>query len=328
MGGKSQNPASPDPYATASAQTQTNKDTAAYNMALSHINSYTPTGSHTYTNQGNDPNTGAPLYSEATTLSPEQQALYNSNTSNQLNQSGFAGHALDAARGAYQPLNVGNTQQTQDALYKQNTQYLDPQFAREQSGMDAKLAAQGITPGSEAYKNATAQFGEQKNQAYDAARTGAITGATAQQGQNIQQGIALQNQPLNYYNSLMSGTQGTVPQFSGAQPSSAQPSNVSGNVQQAYQNNVANTSAQNASANSTTSTIGSLLAAWLSDERLKRDIEQVGSLPSGLPIYKYKYLWSDEEHIGVMAQEAQALFPDAVAAGESGYLMVNYDAIA
>lgn len=328
IGGKSQNPASPDPYATAAAQTQSNRDTAAFNTALARTNSYTPTGSHTYQITGTDPQTGAPIYSESTTLSPEQQALYNSNTSNQLNQSGFAGNALDSARSAYKPLSVADTQGTQDALYHQNTMYLDPQFAREQQGLDAKLAAQGITPGSEAYKNATAQFGETKNQAYDSARTSAITGATQQRGQNIQQDIALQNQPLNYYNSLMSGSQGTVPQFSGANPGQAAPTDVAGNVNSAYQGNVANASAQNAAANSTTSTIGSLLAAWLSDERLKRDIKRVGQLPSGLPVYKYKYLWSDEEHIGVMAQEAQEMFPDAVQAGESGYLMVNHHALA
>ena len=70
-------------------------------------------------------------------------------------------------------------QQTQDALYKANTQYLDPQFAQSQSKMESQLANQGITRGSEAYNNAMLNFNNQKQQAYESARNQAISGATA-----------------------------------------------------------------------------------------------------------------------------------------------------
>jgi hypothetical protein len=70
-------------------------------------------------------------------------------------------------------------QQTQDALYKANTQYLDPQFAQSQSKMESQLANQGITRGSEAYNNAMLNFNNQKQQAYDSARNQAIAGSTA-----------------------------------------------------------------------------------------------------------------------------------------------------
>jgi len=65
-------------------------------------------------------------------------------------------------------------------------------------------------------------------------------------------------------------------------------------------------------------------AATASDVRLKRDIERIGALPSGLPVYTFLYLWSDEQHVGVMAQEALAVVPDAVIEGDDGYLMVDY----
>lgn len=64
-----------------------------------------------------------------------------------------------------------------------------------------------------------------------------------------------------------------------------------------------------------------------SDIRLKRDIKQIDTLPSGLPVYRFKYIWSDEEHVGVMAQEALEYTPLAVARHPSGYLMVDYSAI-
>ena len=49
-----------------------------------------------------------------------------------------------------------------------------------------------------------------------------------------------------------------------------------------------------------------------SDIRLKTNIERIGTLPSGLPVYSYNYAWSPKQHIGVMAQEALLLFPEAV----------------
>jgi len=62
----------------------------------------------------------------------------------------------------------------------------------------------------------------------------------------------------------------------------------------------------------------------VSDIRLKRDIVELGQLPSGLHLYRYRYLWSDTAYVGVMAQEVAAAMPDAVVAGEDGYLRVDY----
>jgi hypothetical protein len=70
-------------------------------------------------------------------------------------------------------------QQTSDALYKANTQYLDPQFNQQQQQLESKLANQGITRGSEAYNNAMLNFNNQKQQAYESARNNAISGATS-----------------------------------------------------------------------------------------------------------------------------------------------------
>lgn len=64
-----------------------------------------------------------------------------------------------------------------------------------------------------------------------------------------------------------------------------------------------------------------------SDIRLKRDIERTGTLPSGLPTYRFKYLWSDQEYEGVMAQEAMELFPSAVLVDNNGFLAVDYSQI-
>jgi hypothetical protein len=62
----------------------------------------------------------------------------------------------------------------------------------------------------------------------------------------------------------------------------------------------------------------------ISDMRLKRDVTRVGSLPNGLSLYRYRYLWSDTAFVGVMAQEVAETGPDAVKPGPSGYLRVDY----
>lgn len=84
-------------------------------------------------------------------------------------------------------LNPGQLQQqAADTAYQSATRYLDPQFQRQQSGLESQLANQGITRGSEAWNNAMNQFGENKNQAYDQARSQAYT-----------QGLGGANQALN-----------------------------------------------------------------------------------------------------------------------------------
>jgi len=62
----------------------------------------------------------------------------------------------------------------------------------------------------------------------------------------------------------------------------------------------------------------------LSDIRLKRDIAEVGHLDNGLGLYSYRYWWSDQVYVGVMAQEVAQVVPDAVMMAPDGYLRVNY----
>src|ERR1700733_152847 len=61
-----------------------------------------------------------------------------------------------------------------------------------------------------------------------------------------------------------------------------------------------------------------------SDIRLKRDITQVGRLPDGIGLYRYRYLSGDTTYVGVMAQEVEPIAPDAVVRAANGYLRVDY----
>jgi len=61
-----------------------------------------------------------------------------------------------------------------------------------------------------------------------------------------------------------------------------------------------------------------------SDIRLKHDIFALRQLENGLGLYRYRYLWSDQVYVGVMAQEVERIVPDAVVRGPDGYLRVDY----
>jgi hypothetical protein len=62
-----------------------------------------------------------------------------------------------------------------------------------------------------------------------------------------------------------------------------------------------------------------------SDINAKHDIMLLGRLDNGLGFYRYSYNGSDKAYVGVMAQEVQAVMPDAVVRGTDGYLRVFYD---
>jgi hypothetical protein len=62
-----------------------------------------------------------------------------------------------------------------------------------------------------------------------------------------------------------------------------------------------------------------------SDLLLKRDVTLLGHLDNGLGYYSFSYLGSDKTYVGVIAQEVQAVRPDAVTRGRDGYLRVYYD---
>jgi hypothetical protein len=62
-----------------------------------------------------------------------------------------------------------------------------------------------------------------------------------------------------------------------------------------------------------------------SDIALKHDIILLGRLDNGLGFYRFAYDGSSKPYVGVMAQEVQAIRPDAVVRGPDGYLRVFYD---
>ncbi len=64
----------------------------------------------------------------------------------------------------------------------------------------------------------------------------------------------------------------------------------------------------------------------ISDSRLKRDIQLLATLPDGMNIYAFKYLWSDMVYVGLMAQDLldNPAWRGAVVTQANGFYAVNY----
>jgi hypothetical protein len=361
-------PTPPDPYTTANAMQQYGQNTAAYNAALNRYNVTTPYGSQTWSVNGGgggsavsptagfgfgsgsrkgvqpigsgSPTGGAPQYSETVSLAPAQQQLLNSQNAQNLALSGGAMNGLtnsinqNASGGV--PDFASSRKQAQDALYQNESQYLDPQFQQQGTLLASQLANEGVTPGTEAYDNAMKNFNLAKQSAYSNAQNQAISGATQQEGANIQNWSQLQNQPINELAALRSNTQIQSPNFQQPGSTNMQAPDVGQYINNAYQGQLAGYNAQQQSNNAMTGGLFGLggavagalpWASWLSDARTKKDVKRIGKTKAGLPIYEFTYLGSDEPQIGVMAQEALEKQPNAVVVGDDGYLRVNYSQV-
>ncbi len=242
-------------------------DTAAYNKAVSDYmvaggfsadTPYHPIPGDPLSSPLQSNYTTNPTVNQTISLSPEQQQLYNQNTQQSIGLSNLAGNlqnkvgeAMNVPSATSADFNT-EAQKASDAYYKQQTQYLDPQFSQGQEQLNASLANQGLTPGSEAYKNAELNFGNQKQQAYSNAQENAILQGPQNAQQLFSLSSAAQMQPLNEFNALRSQSQATLPTFGQANQVSAAPTNTAAITQQAYQNSLNPYNAQIAANNQTT----------------------------------------------------------------------------
>ncbi len=317
-------PKAPDPAATAAAQGQWNSFTAQQTQAMNMVNQNSPWGSLTNTQSGTttiiDPN-GKPIqvpqYTQNVTLSPTQQAIFDKGQQTELSlanianeQVGKVGEILDT------PFQFDN-QAAADWAYDLGASRLDPRFAQEQEKLRTQLINSGIRPGSAAFDQQMAQFGQTKNDAYNQLM---LTGRS----QAFNEAMATRNQPLNEIIGLMSGTQIQNPTSTFAQAPQVGVGGVdyTGLVNQKYQ---ADMQAHQSQMGGLFGLGASLIKAipW-SDRRLKTDIKRVGTLDNGLGVYSYRLKGENHYQIGVMAQEVAEVHPEAIVHDPSGFMKVDY----
>lgn len=92
---------------------------------------------------------------------------------------------------------MAERQNVQDALYKRNTGYLDPQFAEQQRSLATQLSNKGFVEGTPAFDLAMRNHFQNKERAYTGARQDAIAGSDAAQERMQNMMLQLRNQGVN-----------------------------------------------------------------------------------------------------------------------------------
>jgi len=252
------------------------------------------------------------------------QALQAGQYGNQAIAQNFGqGQAANAAG------NQAVNQNQQAALAQYQAQLGGQQQGFGQNVTQRQLGNQAISQNQQAALQQQQAALAAQNQQYNQLLQGAQFGNTAQQ-QSLQQQLALRNQPLNEIAGLMSGSQIQMPQFQGYQGA-----NVAGTpimqgamaqgqaAMDQYGIQSANANAQNAGLYGMLGTAGGLAGMkYFSDRRLKSNIDRIGTHPLGIGVYEYDIF--DRRERGLMADEVEAVMPEAVMLHPSGYKMVDY----
>ena len=340
MGKSASAPPAPD-YTSAAKETASgNLDAARAATAANRVNQVTPYGSLDYTINGADPY-GNPTWTATQSLAPAQQKLldYQNQASLGLGELtgkglGYVNNMLDKPFDTSQLPTTGfNPSQSYQDAYMQR---LQPQISQGREALNTQLANSGIPVGSEAYKRAMQAQGMKENDLLAAATTqGFGVGQQARQSA-LQEQAYLRNEPLNTLNAVRSGAQVQGPSFvNSAQQATTAGADLLGATQMGYNAQLGAANAQNAANNQMTSGLFSLGGAGImamSDIRTKENIVAIGTLPNGLPFYQFEYkpefkdhpLAGHGTHTGVIAQEVEVMYPNAVTTLDNGYKAVDY----
>ena len=237
----------------------------------------------------------------------------------------------------------------EDAL----SQRLNPQLDRDRAALENQLVNQGFTRSTEAFRNEMDSANRQSNDA----RLGIIAAGGQEQAlqqqlmlqqlqaastnreRQIQERMALRNAPINEISALLGQSQVNMPQFTPYQAGTIAGTPVGDyvyrsadiaqrNYQAEMQANAATTGGLFGLGSAAIGALGKAGGAGglfaLSDRRAKTDITFAGTLRNGLPVYVYRYRGDDEPQLGLMADEVEALHPEAVRE-IGGFKHVNYE---
>lgn len=344
-------PKAPDPAATAAAQAAANKETAIAQSELNMVNQNTPFGSLTYEQRGTSAE-GTPQYTATTTLSPEQQQILDQTNQAGIKFAGTANNQLDAvSQRLSSPLDFSSlgaapvaNEQTRLATRDAIVQRAQPEFDRQREQMYTQLVNQGFEPGSQAFGEAYDRFNTGRNDFLLAADQAAGNEMSRMFGlestardRAINEMVQQRAIPLNELSAMLSGAQVQGPSFVSTPQTGINPADIMGATYASYNGDMNAYNAKLQQNNATNQGLFGLLGTgvgaafgspWVgtalgwSDVRLKRDITHLGG-----GLYRYRYIWSDDWHVGVMAQEVLKTRPQAVHM-IGGFLAVDYGALA
>ncbi len=272
-------------------------------------------------------------------ITPEGSQTYDPYTNTlKLNESEFTkNQRLDQERLAMQLSGslTGNLPSTDNEAVRQATfelgkRQLDPELKSQREALATRLANQGIPIGSEAYN---AEMNRLERSQGD--QLNALSLQSLQTG--IQTAEAQRAARFNEISSLLGRTQVGAGTNFGQYQSNYQGLDLMG-AQQAELNrqnqmNIANQQAEAAVTAAQWQAAGSAIGGIgkaFSDIDLKTNIKFENKLINNLPIYSFEYKNSKYgvgRFEGVMAQDVEKTYPEAVGINPEGYKMVDYSKI-
>lgn len=227
------------------------------------------------------------------------------------------------AGGALGPMDQST--QTQQAVFEQARNLLEPQFERQEGRLRQTLANQGLPTGSEAFSDEFGQFQDKRNRAYEDAAFRAVQAGNQRQNQLFQQGLAgmgaqaqARQQNLNEIQSILSGQQlGQNIEGQGQNLGSFySPSNIDvlGAAGLEQQGDLAQYNAAQQQTSGNLSGLGSIVNTIFCSKDYKTNKRPASDILPRLKALKveaweYKEGFGDEQtHIGPYAEDFQRLF--------------------
>lgn len=175
----------------------------------------TPWGTTSWTKDGKN-------WTQNTTLTPALQETLNNTFDINKSLSETGKGQLDYIKNAYATdpsvmadQSGATRNKVEDALYGRMTSRLDPQYNQAEKTMDARLAAQGLNPNTEAWNRAKDQFGRQKTDAYQTAMNEAIATGGTEYDRQMKNLITLRELPLQELQAMLAGVTPSMPQMPG-----------------------------------------------------------------------------------------------------------------
>ena len=276
-------------------------------------------------------------------LTPQGSQIYDTSTNTiKLQESNFTKKqrldqerlAMELSKGLTGYLPTTDNELVRKTTFELGKKQLDPEFKSQREALATQLANQGIPINSDAYNSAMNRLersqGEQLN-----------TLSLQSQLQGIQIAEAQRQARFNEISSLLGRSQvGTGASFGQMQSGyqgldlmGAEQANLNRQSQEAIgrrNNQAMQNAAMWQAAGSAIGGIAGGIGSFFSDIALKTNIQFENKFKNNLPIYTFEYINKNHgvgRFEGVMAQDVEKTYPQAVSISPEGYKMVDYSQI-
>ena len=272
-------------------------------------------------------------------ITPEGGQTYDPYTNTvKLNESEFTKNqrldqerlAMELSRGLSGNLPSTDNEAVRNATFQLGKKQLDPELKSQREALATQLANQGIPINSEAFNSATNRLdrsqGDQLNSLSLQSQIAGIQTAEAQRSARFNEISSLLGRSQvgtgSSFGQMQSGYQGL--DLMGAEQASLNRASQEG---MARRN--ANAQLKAGQWQAAGNAIGGIASAF-SDIALKTNIQFENKFKNHLPIYTFEYInkkHGDGRFEGVMAQDVEKTYPQAVSVSSEGYKMVDYSQI-